>query len=267
MRSRFQTLRATSIPDAIIKTMRFLERWSVYEPTYCWFRGIKNRDLPLQPGACWRKNFREMDALSDFVHRGAAFARVGRLDDWNTYYLAQHHGVPTRLLDWTESFMAALFFAFDDWNGRTTPCVWILQPYFLNFAVMNWDGLFGPEHYDECAIYLPRQIARERPMTVQDSDGYVYDNRWPLAIYPTWGNTRIHAQQGMFTIHGRNKAPLNEIIAELDQDAGDLIARIDLVGFERATIFSELGLLGVRRSAVYPDIDNFVREIKSLYRW
>jgi len=50
------------------------------------------------------------------------FKRMGHIhhndEDWNLLFTMQHHGVMTRLLDWTESFAVALFFAYDNWNSE-----------------------------------------------------------------------------------------------------------------------------------------------------
>jgi len=73
----------------------------------CWFRGVKDSDLPLMPGAYWRADYNELAALLEFSQEGRAFADIGEVDDWKTYYFAQHSGIPTRLLDWTENFITA----------------------------------------------------------------------------------------------------------------------------------------------------------------
>ncbi len=266
MAKLYREMTASTISDAFAKTVTFLDGWA-YHPVYCWFRGVKNRDNLLQPGACWRSSYDETEALFDFASRGVAFGDVGEIDDWDTYYLAQHHGIPTRLLDWTESFVSALFFAFDGWDGNTTPAIWILQPSLLNETFLDWYGIMGPERHDEMSIFLPREIGGSRPQKVLDKDGYMYDNARPLAIYPKWNNGRIAAQQGMFTVHGRIGDPLPEQIAAVGKNPSEHITRISLTGFDPEKVYSELAMLGVRRSAIYPDMDNFVQELKSTQGW
>lgn len=266
MDSKLETLVASSIAEAFELAIGFIDEWA-YRPSYCWFRGSVDRRLTLQPGASWRRGYNELETLVDFAQRGVAFADVGRIDEWNTYYLAQHHRIPTRLLDWTESFAAALFFAFDGWNGRTTPAVWILQPAALNETFLSWYGVLDPDRQKETEIWLPPVVDRKNPVTRQDEEGYVYDNRWPLAIYPKWTNERITAQQGMFTVHGRDPAPLVDLVTAAGKDPRDHIARIDLRGFRRRRVYSELAMLGIRRSSVFPDMDNFVTELKQQDGW
>ena len=50
---------------------------------------------------------------------------------WNRYFLKQHYGVKTRLLDWTENAFIALFSALSDESEKAkgeNAMVWILSP-------------------------------------------------------------------------------------------------------------------------------------------
>ena len=192
---------------------------------------------------------------------------MGPVNSWETYYLAQHHGVPTRLLDWTESFSAALFFALDGWDGTTSPCIWILNPSALNQASINWGGIIAPNNFpDEMGIWLPNQI-RNATHLIRFTEGFTYDNRKPLAIYPKKSNRRIVAQQGTFTVHGRDRKCLLDYINTEVPSPDSVIARIILDGAKIDECRRDLEMLGVRRSTIYPDIDNYVKHLKSVYSW
>ncbi len=43
----------------------------------------------------------------------------------------QHHGVPTRLLDWTQSLAVGVFFATRDPRNGADGAVWVMWPAFL----------------------------------------------------------------------------------------------------------------------------------------
>src|SRR4051812_42948910 len=82
-----------------------------------WFRGHAEPQLSLTPGALRFPLFadrkRALDLMSDF--KRIAEAKLPRLpeldDDFKWAQIAQHYGLPTRLLDWTESATTALYFA------------------------------------------------------------------------------------------------------------------------------------------------------------
>ncbi|MFT5323655.1 MAG: hypothetical protein ACI8P0_001505 [Planctomycetaceae bacterium] len=262
-----QVLNASTISAAFQTTVDLLAGWASNDPPLCWFRGVKDNSLLLQPGACWRPNYNEFEPLVSFAQEGVAFADVGSITDWNFYYFAQHHGIPTRLLDWTESFASALFFAFDGWDGRTTPCVWVMQPSSLNDVMLGWNGIMAPENIDDMSLWLPKAIAHPTHRVQQDQQGCSYDNDWPLAIYPKKSNLRISAQQGTFTVHGRHREPLDALYEKRGGIIADTFARIDMVGFDKPTVLKHLALLGIRRSAIYPDIENCVRQLQETYGW
>jgi FRG domain len=263
---KFTVLHAETIWQAFERSHAFLAGWE-HEVPYYWFRGSKSNELSLKPGAYWRKDYDEFTALVTFSQEAASYQAVRGIDDWDTYYFAQHHSVPTRLLDWTESFAAALFFAFDGWNGKTNPCIWIMNPLELNKLVAPWPGLYAPESNRELNAWLPRSISKNTNTVKQGEDGTIFNNDWPLAIYPKKSNSRIAAQQGMFTLHGRKNIDLVEAISQLGGDLTKVIARMDLDAFDQTAVLNDLQILGIRRSAIYPDVDNLVREIGDYYGW
>jgi hypothetical protein len=98
----------TTAVDSITGAFEAAMAWigSEADVGFFWFRGAKSKDYELIPGAYRRPDYNEMPPLLDFVQEGRAYAEIGELENWRSYYLAQHHGIPTRLLDWTESFVS-----------------------------------------------------------------------------------------------------------------------------------------------------------------
>ena len=137
---------------------------------------------------------------------GAGMLLENDLSSWDIAFSMQHYGLPTRLLDWTENFSVALFFAVRELakNDSESGVVWFLDPYWLNgltcesqeildvdadfehdYFTYFWDDL--PENEDEAK-------AKAFPYSV-------------VAIYPRRQNPRISAQKGGFTLHS-SRVPL-----------------------------------------------------------
>jgi hypothetical protein len=104
-----------------------------------YFRGHSSSDWPLLPSLArvdqaLVQQFSTIESLEEHLYfsfvTGAGELISTNDDSWSNLFTMQHHGLPTRLLDWTESFAIALFFAIR--GEPTAPALWMLDPYDLN---------------------------------------------------------------------------------------------------------------------------------------
>ena len=114
---------------------------------------------------------------------------------WDILFKMQHHGLPTRLLDWTENFSIALYFALKDAKGDC--CVWMLNPFQLNKEENLSDELLRPDNLsNDFEEYFISRGAQ-----------FKYHS---IAISPLRHDPRIFNQQAGFTLHGDLSVPLEE---------------------------------------------------------
>ena len=105
------------------------------KPRVIWFRG-QPIDKELTPKLYRQYKYDEDAMIQRFSRNAISLGETpssDELDEW--LFLMQHYGLPTRLLDWTESSLIALYFALDLNNVEETdrnPIVWILNPLELN---------------------------------------------------------------------------------------------------------------------------------------
>ncbi len=232
----------------------------------CYFRGHADRKYQLKPSLFRDEHRTEEEHLK--VERRSFFEFRTRarqlyssdISDWDVLFHMQHHGVPTRLLDWTSVFGVALYFSLLDFDAHmcTTPCIWLLNAYALNHA--NWN------HY---RLFSPRYLARDEELDRSYDFGELllgtHPRSWrespfwetPMAMYSVQRSERMFAQSGLFTIHGVDIRGIDEIFPHRP----DLLSRVDLPLEAVRAARQFLSLAGIGHRTLFPDLDGLSRTI------
>lgn len=237
---------------------------SIKNIEYFWFRGVaKTKYLPA-PGLIW-KNLREQEGGLEhhFLVSYKSYISEQSLNSWELFALMQHHGLPTRLLDWSESALVALFFSLSSepsYNGYRA--VWVMDPYELNKSTIGLDTLYCPaileanhiEHNEkliDLRSFLPPNLKPSGMPNMPDK---------PIAINSTQNIKRVSSQKGCFTIHGSNDGPVNDYI---NDDEYFHMIKIDARNKKlRDNMLNSLAALGIDEEFIYQDLDSLVRNIK-----
>ncbi|MFL5813463.1 MAG: FRG domain-containing protein [Bdellovibrionia bacterium] len=239
---------------------------SEYRATDIWFRGVKSCDFGLIPSIHRDRELwdSEEQIINEFFLFSRPFIKTVPKDGYEWLSLMQHHGVPTRLLDWSQSCLIALYFAISDWDPAkpTTPCVWILDPEELNQAMDIKACTFIPTT-DACYPWLNEslRIPMQKPDTTSEADP-----QKPIAIYMSHTHERLAAQRGAFTLHGEYSRCLSEFAeaAKLKR-----LRRAKIMGItdkaKKDAILHELYLAGVTQFTIYPGLDSLAKSVVWTY--
>lgn len=286
------TVSARSVAEYLDVVKRVTDGWYAADGVrpalvHVWFRG-QSHDWPLLPRV-FRPVHRRTQAgsticrYSEYTVLNAFLALYAnyvteRFEEGSIELFAfmQHYGIPTRLLDWTESSLIGLYFAIsDDCSNRATddihPVVWMMHPGGLN-------SLTSPATSGPFLSTIQLVSARLQAIGSLRSDGTIIDDfyekhpeyaqfkeradwlKHPVALYPrSRANMRLATQKGTFTLHGTDTLPIDGVLFECSKTESLLKIRIDPSSV--CAIADELRGAGVSHRSVFPDLTGLSAEL------
>lgn len=178
--------------------------------------------------------------------------------EWNSVFLMQHYGMYTRLLDWTDSFITALYFAIRNKKDGTPASVWVINPLELNRKCKNLYEQGSDNRFDNVALLtldtLPNRIKKYKEYF---EDHIEIDS---FAIVPRRSNDRLISQNGFFTVQGTKNIPLEE---EYPLNSNDWILNITLNDNVVDECKNFLDINGINNYSLYGGIDGLCGYIKN----
>lgn len=145
-------------------------------------------------------------------------------NNWEWLALAQHYGLPTRLLDWTFNPLVALYFAVEA-NCET-----------------------------DAVLFALNAGKKMSEAIVESGDRFAID--MPMKYLPSAQTPRIVAQEGLFTVQPNVSLPLgDQLLADWRLD------QITIPASAKAELIYQLFRQGVHRTSLFPDIDGLAGHV------
>lgn len=207
------------------------------------FRGQKV-DYPLIPKLCRLKAkgdllHVEQLLLQEFKRTNPLLIEAHRpMDDWDYLTLGQHFGLPTRLLDWSNNALTALWFATgesntEDEKSSQSSIVWILMAHQKDFD-LNIEKIH-PFDVPETKIIRPRIIKQ-----------------------------RINNQSGVFSIPSSKEILDNRYMNESDSFDQKLI-KVKIPCTKLTEIRTDLNTMGVNAFTIFPELEGLCTYLQWRY--
>lgn len=248
-----------SLVDFIQDVLDLQHKWTKKDDeATCWFRG-QDEDKPPLP-RIYRREYDEFEIFTDFKRHGMQWAEQVPGDVWDWYFLMQHYGAPTRLLDWTDSALIGLYFALRERPERPpkpSPVVWVLEPGRLNNAVVGQDIILLKDNPKAARYTYSLQFKKVKPLP-----------RYPIAIDPPHVDRRLAVQRSHFTLHGTGRASLPNLRNERLPKRGEWLEKIPIDPDPETVekIREELAVCGVVDTAVFPDLSALGSQLERDWR-
>jgi hypothetical protein len=222
-----------------------------------WFRGQACADWPLRPSVN-REPLQDTETNLNTKFILQAKARYANCPTDNDaagwLSLMQHHGLPTRLLDWSASVLVAAHFAVaEQWRHRANvsdaepAALWCLIPGRLNWSQLGNSVLYSLVHDNVLPLLRPAFGGEAGPGAV-------------AAAHPPHDNLRIMLQQGFFTIHDAD-TPMENLPYSREFLYRLIIPPEIIPPLQRLLLH-----LGINDSLLFPDLDHLASELARDYR-
>lgn len=212
-----------------------------------WWRGMSNSEWDLGT-RLYREN-REIDEHNfaiQFKHGARVRYENCPPDDDHAGWLSlmQHYGLPTRLLDWTESCLVGLYFAVREAEFDKKPgALWGLMPTMLN-----------KNEIDE-----PRTISGGPFLGRACYDAFLRPSKKQIknivAINPSHFDLRHLIQSSVFTVHGHS-IPINLLPA-----SNQFIVQHLIPADAKQDLLVQLEIAGINAKFVFPDLEHLAKDV------
>ena len=223
--------------------------------------GILRSDIPEVAGrvGSWREEMPgwtgairawEMEFNNDFRRRAASLL-PDQEDFVEIYLLAQHHGLPTRLLDWTTNPLAALFFAVSGEYGADGEVVVTVPRYAFGPDCPVWPSDLKPVD----AAYPKDHPLLKQAVACLFGEGECPDEPKVFFIVPDFHSPRMIQQAACFTLH----MPSGDSIPE------KAIVRLPVPAERKVWLQESLRNMGASWATLFPDLDHICYEITASY--
>jgi hypothetical protein len=181
--------------------------------------------------------------MDEFARTSLPFAEFEPKGDWDFIALAQHHGLPTRLLDWTQGAYTALWFAvhlpFKASEKLTTSghgVVWVFAPDVEDY-LLNVKEASPFDNKSITKIFRPRIMSR-----------------------------RISAQAGMFTVH-KIIDKKRFIALEKNNKYKHKLTKFIIPPRNFASLRKDLHMFNINYSSQFPDLDGLSHHLEWRHSW
>jgi hypothetical protein len=199
----------------------------------------------------------EEHILRNFIRYSRPFFGAAAVNDWEVLIAAQHHGCPTRLLDWTYSPMVAAHFATVEGMPGVDRAVWRLDWKAVHrffrlperaLLIQDLEGVFGQDRpFTPWALFEPRTQERQ----------------YACMIEPPSLDARIATQAATFTLCSEKHQSFDSFLDAIGLSSA--LTRLVIPDADVGRLRDQLDLVSVDERRLFPDLDGLAAYLRRYY--
>ena len=199
----------------------------------------------------------ESHILRNFIRYSRPHLGREPANDWEHLVSAQHHGAPTRLLDWTYSPLVAAFFAtrFSE-RDECDRAVWRFdwRPVHEKFGLPPRSLMPGD---------LGRLFGGEELLTPWDIFEARDKHTFAALIEPPSIDTRLVTQSAVFSLSSDKTMSFDDFLARHGLEKH--LTRFVIAAKDVARTRDQLDLVGMDERRLFPDLDGVAASLRRYY--
>jgi hypothetical protein len=199
----------------------------------------------------------EEHILRNYIRYSRPYLPGPPANEWELLVSAQHHGVPTRLLDWSYSPLVAAHFATLDRHRDTDRIIWRL----------DWQAVHRKFNLPELALLiedLQNLFTDEQPFTPWKLfQAKAHRRDFACLIEPPSIDARIISQSATFTLCSDKTRSFADFLEEHELTCA--LTRFIIPRGEVARFRDQLDLVGVDERLIFPDLDGVAARMRRYY--
>jgi hypothetical protein len=199
----------------------------------------------------------EEHILRNFIRYSRPYFPVPPINEWELLVAAQHHGLPTRMLDWTYSPLIAAHFATLESTEPVDRVVWRL----------DWKQIHQAFRFPELALQiqdLDELFGRDGTFTPWTLFAKGEDlTHFACMIEPPSLDARIVAQSAVFTLCSDKRRSFDSFLDA--HGLGTTMTKFIIPASEVARFRDQLDLVSVDERRIFPDLDGVAAQMRRYY--
>lgn len=198
----------------------------------------------------------EAHILRNFIRYSRPHLDPPPANEWELLFAAQHHGLPTRLLDWSYSPLVAAHFATAD-AGHRDRAIWRLE----------WQRVHRTFDFPDLALLIEDlericgEQGRYSPFSLFARKGE--SQAFACMLEPPSLDARIIAQSAVFTICSDTSQSFDAFLER--HGLADALTKYVVPAGDLGKVRDQLDIVGMDERRLFPDLDGVAARMRRYY--